>query len=659
MLNYRPDIDGLRAVAVIPIVLFHAGYEWISGGFVGVDIFFVISGFLISSIIQNEISQGKFSFIGFYERRLRRIIPALLTVLLATMLVGYFLLLPEEYAELAKSSMAAGAFFPNIYFWATSSTYFGLDIVSTPLLHTWSLGVEEQFYIIFPVLIYLLLTRFSIKYVARIIIALLVLSLCANLFLVEIAANSKFAFYMLPTRAWELLAGVVLSLGILPKIHRPVIANSISLLGFVLIVLTMLRLNENSLFPGINAIWPVFGTALIIYSGTHQPTVISRILTNQLLVGIGVISYSLYLWHWPVTVYTNMYWESDYNKLFIISASLILAFMSYRLIETRFRKCSKTELRIGKLKEIGVLSVLVSIVCVAILNNDGIPDRVPKDALKHIATDTLRAGNQQCEQFTGNTKLDANICAIGTKNTLPSFVLWGDSHAQAIADALHLAALEMEISGVLVTSHGCRPLVGVYRKSKRRCETFNNRVVEYINNQPSLKHVFLAGYWRIPFTSQGYDNSNFLIVDDQTRFRSPEENRKVFKRGMQRTLDTLESSNPVIIQDIPEIGSQFGKSVANHFARRIWKGNTAFKELVYTTEHDSFDREFKQLLNSYSSHPNFIDVNTVLCVQSKCPLRKKGQLIYADGDHLSKYGASLLAPTFLDYFKNRTSQNSL
>ena len=653
MIKYRADIDGLRAIAVIPIVLFHAGYEWISGGFIGVDIFFVISGYLISSIILDEMSREKFSFIKFYERRIRRILPALFAVLLVTIIVGYFFLLPEEYTTLAQSTLAATAFFPNIYFWETSSTYFGLDIVTTPLLHTWSLGVEEQFYIVFPAILYVLISRCQRKIVVSVILILLALSLIANILVVEVAANPKFAFYMIPTRAWELLTGVVLSLSVLPKIQKSSIANLVSLLGAGMILLAMLKLNENSVFPGINAIYPVLGTALIIYSGTHQNTLISRMLGTKGFVAIGLISYSLYLWHWPVTVYTNMYWESDLNKPFIVAVSLALAYVSYRSIEMRFRKRSNIPVISGKLKEIGAAALLVSMLTVYILYYDGLSSRIPAAAWQAVIADDLRVGKQDCKQFTDNNELDAFICVIGSKNTPPSFVLWGDSHAEAIANALHLTGQAKGVSGMVITSHGCRAILGVYRKGKHRCQIFNNQVVKYIHSQASLKHVFLAGYWRIPFTGQGYDNSNFLIVDDQTVSRSPEENRRVFKRGMERTLKVLKEFDPVIIQDVPEIGSQFGKSVANHFVRRTWLGRKSSKELQFDLEHESFAREFEHMLASYQHHPQYIQVQSVLCSNGYCPLLIKGKLVYADGDHLSEYGASLLAPIFQKYFTNK------
>ncbi|MGB5209513.1 MAG: acyltransferase family protein [Gammaproteobacteria bacterium] len=650
IIKYRSDIDGLRAVAVLPIVLFHAGYEWISGGFIGVDIFFVISGYLISSIILNDVALGRFSYARFYERRIRRIVPALLLVLLATLAAGYFVLLPAEYIDLAQSALAAAAFVPNVYFWATSSTYFGLDIAITPLLHTWSLGIEEQFYIAFPALAYLLASRCTRRVMVWILSSLLVFSLAANLLVVQ--ANAKFAFYMIPTRAWELLAGVFLSLGVLPQIKKLSTATVLSLLGAVLIVLPMFVLDETSLFPGINAVPPVLGTALIIYSGEHHQTIVSRILSLKALVAIGLISYSLYLWHWPVTVYTNMYWESALNRPFVVALSVALAYLSYRFIETRFRHSAHVPTPAGRPRELALGAVLVSVACLGVIITVGLPHRVPADAWEVVAH---KAGSwkDSCRQFTNNPEYDADICMLGNSETEPSFLIWGDSHARSIATALDIAATELGTSGVLI--HGCRPLRGVYRKGEHQCQHLNEEVLRFINSRDSLERIFLAGYWRIPFLGQGYDNSSYLIMDDETVLRSPAENQRVFGRGLERTVTALKDRDVIVIQDIPEVGSQFGKSVANHIARRVWLGSTTAEELVFQAGIDSFEQDIQLMVTSLLPGSRYLEVKPFLCADDDCPLLNEGKLIYRDGDHLSEYGASLLVPVFLRYLTDRNA----
>lgn len=649
-MKYRSDIDGLRAIAVIPVVLFHAGYSWIPGGFVGVDIFFVISGYLISSIILHELTSGTFSFARFYERRVRRIIPALLVVLIATLTAGYFFLLPDEYTSLSQATLAALAFVPNIYFWNTESTYFGLDIATQPLLHTWSLGVEEQFYILFPALLFFLYRKFSHQTMSRILIALLILSLTANILLADL--YTKYSFYMLPTRVWELLAGIVLSLGILPVIRNHRIADMIALVGLALIIGTMLMLQETSVFPGINAVYPVLGAALIIYSGAQNQTVVARLLSHKALVFIGLISYSLYLWHWPITVYTKMVWDSDSSRLFILLLSFVLAAASYRFIEPRYRRSSRRLPRARIVGELGIIGVFLVSCAAFLLYSQGLIGRVPDDIMQIAKMNVLhQTGNSvQCRSFIENSQNDGGdrgqLCRLGKQNSTPQFIIWGDSHAEAISYALHLAALGTGVSGYALSNGGCRPLTGVYRKRKKKCLHFNNAVLEFIKDSSSIKHIFLAGYWRISLTGQSYDNSNFLIVDKETRISSPLENRNVFRRGLKRTLDALDGYRVSIIEDVPEIGAQFGKSVANHFIRQRWLGNGMLAQHTFIDSIDSYDQEFSSALSSLSGHWNFIEVKPWLCQDQECPILIDGKLVYFDGDHLSRYGASLLAPVF-------------
>jgi len=649
-MKYRSDIDGLRAIAVVPVVLFHAGYSWIPGGFVGVDIFFVISGYLISSIILNELTAGKFSFARFYERRARRIIPALLVVLVATLAAGYFFLLPDEYASLSQATLAALTFVPNIYFWNTESTYFGLDIATQPLLHTWSLGVEEQFYILFPVLLFFLYRKFSHQTMSRILIALFVLSLATNILLADL--YTKYSFYMLPTRAWELLAGIILSLGILPVIRHHRIADMIALVGLALIIGTMLMLQETSVFPGVNAVYPVLGAALIIYSGAQVHTVVARLLSHKALVFIGLVSYSFYLWHWPVTVYTKMVWDSDLNKLFILILSFVLAAVSYRFIEPRYRKSAGRLPRVRTVGELGIIGVFLASCAAFILYSQGLIGRVPNDIMQIAQVTALHqtANSVQCRRFIENNQNDENdrgqLCRLGKQDSVPQFIIWGDSHAEAISYALHLAALDTGVSGYALVNGGCRPLLGVFRKRKEKCLNFNNAVLEFIKNSPAIKHIFLAGYWRISLTGQSYDNSNFLIMDEKTRISSPLENRNVFRRGLKRTLDALDGYRISIIEDVPEIGAQFGKSVANHFIRQAWLGSDILARRTFVDDVDSYDQEFSSALSSLPAHWNFIEVKPWLCQDQECPILIDGKLVYSDGDHLSRYGASLLVPVF-------------
>ncbi|WP_144244377.1 acyltransferase family protein, partial [Pseudohaliea rubra] len=350
---YRPEIDGLRALAVLPIVLFHAGFAWLPGGYVGVDIFFVISGYLLGTIVSRDIAGGRFSVRRFYARRARRLLPAMLAMLAVTLVAGYFLLLPGELLRLAQATLSVLLLVPNIYFWESATSYFGLDIATEPLLHTWSLGVEEQFYLLLPAL---LLVSARLRRPWLLLAALLLISFLVNVSLMTIDSSSS--FYLLPGRAWELLAGVLLGrYGGKLRAHRGS-AGALGVAGLLLCTLPMVLLDETSPFPGSNALWPVLGTAALLAATKDSDTGVSWLLARAPLVAIGRVSYSLYLWHWPVVVYLELARpDADSNRWLTLALSLALAWLSYTCIEQRYRRppaaLAPARSRQGKLRELG------------------------------------------------------------------------------------------------------------------------------------------------------------------------------------------------------------------------------------------------------------------------------------------------------------------
>ena len=296
-LGYRRDIDGLRALAVVPVLLFHVDLWPFSGGYVGVDIFFVISGYLIASIIGHDLAEGRFTLTGFYVRRIRRIFPALFVMIAFTILVGGLILLPLDYRRLGASALATTLFASNIYF-ARQSGYFGASAEEAPLLHSWSLAVEEQFYIVFPLLM-LVGWRLGGRY--RLLLSMVAgLSLLSAMHMVETAPAS--AFYLPHTRGWEFLGGAMLAVGRLPAFRSPQIANAAAAAGAALIGWAVLRFSAATPFPGAHALFPVVGAMLILHAG-RTGSLVSGALSKPAPVFIGRISYSLYLWHWPLIVF--------------------------------------------------------------------------------------------------------------------------------------------------------------------------------------------------------------------------------------------------------------------------------------------------------------------------------------------------------------------
>lgn len=350
---YRPEIDGLRALAIIPVVLFHAGIFGFAGGFVGVDIFFVISGFLITSILLRELRAGTFSFMNFWERRIRRIFPALFVVLMVTAAITYALpLFPQDFMEFAKSLFAQSLFISNLFFMRKEG-YFAAPSETAPLLHTWTLSVEEQFYILLPVLLFLLWKFFKAKIVPTLFV-FVIFSFVLSVYLVNLfpgdyftapylpdvwrgALNQTVGFYMLPTRAWELMVGALLAASAF-AIHSKKVAEVGSMVGVFAIAYAVTQYSAAIQFPGVAALLPVMGAALIIASNTHMQTRVGRMLSWPGLVWVGLISYSLYLWHWPVFVYAKILFPEENVVLTfaLILLSVILAWATYKFIETPF-----------------------------------------------------------------------------------------------------------------------------------------------------------------------------------------------------------------------------------------------------------------------------------------------------------------------------------
>lgn len=348
-IQYRPDIDGLRCVAVLSVLAFHLSPTRLPGGFVGVDVFFVISGYLISAIVFSEIASSRFSVLGFYERRVRRIFPALFATLIAVSALLSFFLLPKEFVTYSKSVIAATTSSSNFFFWLHSG-YFDSP-TSNPLLHTWSLAVEEQFYILFPIFLVIIRRFFPLRLKPAVVV-LFFLSLAASE--ITLLRSPTAAFYMPHTRAWELLLGTIISLGYFPRLRGVLLRNAVTILGMAMIAYSTLRFSSQTPFPGLPALVPCIGSALIIGAGESGSSLVGKVLSWRPVVFIGLISYSLYLWHWPIIVLNDLglsvnlsglvpgKWgllllSQTARKILEILVSVALATLSWRFVERPFR----------------------------------------------------------------------------------------------------------------------------------------------------------------------------------------------------------------------------------------------------------------------------------------------------------------------------------
>lgn len=482
-MRYRGEIDGLRAIAVGPVILFHAGFSAFSGGFVGVDVFFVISGYLITTIITDEIAKGSFSIARFYERRARRILPALFVVLMACIPFAWWLMDPFEMKEFGQSILGTASFSSNIYF-LMKTGYFDTASEVKPLLHTWSLAVEEQFYILFPLLL-MVLWRFGQRAVVWAIGAVALVSLALAEHLVHPAPSAT--FFLLHSRAWELCIGALVAFH-LRKADRPELPMSLAqaagLLGLGMILGPVWLYDAETPFPGMTALPPVLGTALVLLAA-QKGTIAHRLLNARVFVGLGLISYSAYLWHQPIFAFVRVYTLEALSPplaLGGIALSLALAAATKRFVEDPFRHRLLKNRRALVLALSAAVSVAFAGFGVFVHLRNGLPER--------SSLGLMLAQNYGLSSACSGAALDEPLCQSGTKATT---LLWGDSLAMHLARAVAVAK-----GGVVqATLSGCPPILGytgAARKAAISCEDFNTRLMQALaaKHMPQVRRVILA-----------------------------------------------------------------------------------------------------------------------------------------------------------------------
>ncbi|EJN36289.1 acyltransferase family protein [Pseudomonas sp. GM80] len=449
-LSYRADIDGLRAVAVMLVVLNHVGFSLFSGGFVGVDVFFVISGYLITGIILGQVGKGTFSFTDFYLRRARRILPALYVVLLCVMVAGYYFFLPSDYSALSQSTLSAIFFASNLFFWKNSGGYFSSSSEEMPLLHIWSLSVEEQFYFIWPLAL-LLILKLKAQSARLAVASVLVVTSFA---LAELGVRNEWssAYFLLPSRAGELLIGALLAFWLAkrqPVNRASVIANMLSIVGLLMVLVPAFVLNKTSGFPGINALIPCAGAGLIIVSRAIGKNLISLMLESRPFVFIGLISYSLYLWHWPLISFLH-YSRVEITieiALGVVFASIVLGYLSWRFVEQAFRHNNKP---VGKgfAAATALAGLFVVSFPIAVYLKDGIPSRFP---FAMLTQDQLTA---ELNRYWSGIETTSMVAKFDSTKGQRKIVVVGNSHAYDFSYAL----TENEFNGqlkLIATPHFC------------------------------------------------------------------------------------------------------------------------------------------------------------------------------------------------------------
>jgi len=621
-MKYRSEIDGLRALAVLPVIFFHAGIDFFKGGYIGVDIFFVISGYLITSIILREINQGKFSILNFYERRARRILPALFFVMSFSLICSWFFLLPGEFKNFGQSLISVTFFVSNIFFWRKSG-YFDGAAEYMPLLHTWSLSVEEQFYLLFP--IFLIIT---FKFGKRIIVPIILVIALVSIAIAEWGWRNEpqANFYLTPTRVWELMIGSLASFYLQRERESKVWHSSIALIGFLMILLPMFYIfDDNTPFPSYLTLFPTVGTVMIIIFSSEN-NLIGRLFSLNPLVKVGLISYSMYLWHVPLFVFSKyLLPQGDHDAIFpgIIFLTFSLAYLSWRYIEQPFRH--KKNFNRKQIFSITISSMIFFLtIGISIHLNDGYASRFSTEQQEVLAYQEYEIDKlyreEECflrrdQDFSSFAQYCAAISEIEA-----NYLIWGDSHAASL-----YFGLKNSLQGNLMqlTSTECNPLSYNHRPRSPNCVAINDEVKKFLQLNSTIEVFIYANWYRY----------------------SKNEN---FQEDLVNTIEFLKKNkiSYKIIGGTP----QFEPSLPHLLVR---DQNYQNKATIINVSVDKISK-VNEWLNVATPDNRFIDAQKIFCVQKDCRFKdESSNLFFWDYGHLTKEGSLYLGSKIEEIHSNQ------
>jgi peptidoglycan/LPS O-acetylase OafA/YrhL len=652
-LKYRPDIDGLRALAVIAVIIFHCYSFAIPSGYVGVDIFFVISGFLITKIILKDQQLGNFSFAKFYLRRIRRIFPALFFMLFCSFILAFITLPSGDMLWFSRGFYYASLQISNLFF-QRGVDYFNEERNFEPLLHTWPLGVEEQFYLLTPFIL-LSLFRFSKNKKAPLfgLVALSLVSLVCSEYLVN--TNQKIAFYSLLSRFWELGIGCLLAFSKENKLSSAK-NNLISCAGFVAVIASFLFIKYEN-FPGLAALLPCIGTALIIFSGESQQTFLARFLANRIFVFIGKISYSLYLWHLPLLVF---YKEYTSQKTLDLAATMVLlaiifivAFLSWRFIETPFRKTYTSNQK--KIFSINKNPFFAAALCILFFTSLGkISDKT--HGLNFRLTENKILDDEDLDQYGSFIKAkhcgfskqntdfpDIEECAIGENKKDFEVVIFGDSHAGHYSTSAVSWSEKRNMSVASLYFFACAPFLAekTPSESATKCSEYREKVLQILQDKPNLKYVFLGSSWF-----------------DANKNNSPED-LEIFKNNLSKSIKAITDLNKtvIILGRVPNFNvGENDESPLECIEQELVPLQKIFKTTsskCTSLEIKSFAEQLKVqdlMKQEVAKYKNafFFDPFPYFCDDVACSAVKNENLLYADSGHLNENGSKHIAQS--DFF---------
>jgi peptidoglycan/LPS O-acetylase OafA/YrhL len=618
VIRYRADVDGLRAIAVLSVVFFHLARRVLPGGYLGVDMFFVLSGYLITAIIWREVQGGRFSIVRFYDRRIRRIMPALLLILFVTTLASMVLLLPADLIGYGKSLLATLAFVANIYFWRDTN-YFSAAAEQKPLLHIWSLGVEEQFYVLFP-LILVLLARWWPRRTLYAIAALTIGSLTANMLAVFVGGDVP-AFFLLPTRAWELGLGAILALLPAGAAPRAATAGLVASIGALSIALGIIRpLDSHWFVPA--AVPAVIGTALLIFAGQHDSPLVNRILQSRALVFVGLISYSLYLWHWPIIVFGQYYLVRDFTLPEMTAAlglMAICAIGTWWFVERPFRNKEIPIQRVRLTAGVGV--VFLATAAVAVLRAQGLPSRLNAEA---SAINQAVGTNYRCPLSDYLALGASRACLMNLPTRKPAdadVVLLGNSHAQMYEPIWASILVAREQTGLLVPVNGCLPTVRA--NISRECSTVAERNLTEISALDRARTVIIGLNWQ-------HDRDELVDPSGRTVDNTGD---RAFVTALDDLIDRLHHGGKqvVLIGPIAEPGWDIASTLSRQLAFGHQPNRPTFLQA------SDFERRFGPLIRHFEARRDigFARPDRVQCPTDRCYYVLDGRSLFSDSNHIA------------------------
>ncbi len=653
-LKYRPDIDGLRAVAVILVLLYHADLWDVNGGYIGVDVFFVISGFLITSLIVADLKTGSFSFLDFWERRIRRILPALGVVTATTLVAGWFLFLPQDYAVLGQQAASQALFSSNMLFYSLSG-YFAAENSTKPLLHTWSLAVEEQYYFIVPFLLAGLFAKVRQKTVVC-LAGLTVISFAASVWAVKYYPDA--AFYLLPFRAWELLVGSLLAF--VPRReegeHTSKINNIVAFGGLAAILAAGISYTPKTAFPGMAALLPCLGAAAIIYAGraNAQSTYVGRMLSLRPVVFVGLISYSLYLWHWPLLMfaeYVPLIETRSLQRILLLLLSALLSYLTWKYVEQPCRRKSGKEGRSDRrfiYKSAITGLALFAVAGIVLWQMKGFPARWSESALQYANGKDDRSPHTECVNTSPQDVRADGLCQTNPEAGKPQFLVWGDSFSDSMAPAFFDLSKKYGKNGYIASRHSCAPILDMrqgHGADSEICKNFNDAVLDLIKRH-KIRHVILIGNWNSWFRIR---DAFFVSEGWYDKYRARFDNMSV--AGAQRTADLLieAGAKPYVMVAPPTLSFNAPLLLAfeNKFAVKDVKSYTPIEK--YKKDRENGIGKFMNA--NADGKVVFIDSLPIFCQDDRCISQYDGSALYFDRNHLTTHGAALAEPLFETLFK--------